>query len=287
MNFRKFFIAILLLFCFVCVCYSQVTPKFTKYSELNILAGTSCYTGDMAPYSIFTPALAKPAAGFIFKRNYNRRWNYRIGAYYGNLSGIDRINTNKFIRERNFEFSTHIAELSACMEFNFFPFEIGNPKYPATFYLFGGFGVFNFNPVTNFNGQKVELQPLTTEGQGTTVSNTKAYPLYQLCLPFGLGGKVSLGKRFALGLELGLRRLFTDYLDDVSGTYADGRILFRERSATSELVSGSIRSNGLEPGNRGRQRGFAWNNDWYSISGIYLTYKIPVKEPCHGMGKGN
>jgi hypothetical protein len=280
------YIFLFILFVFSFTSNAQVTPKFTKYSELNLLIGTSNYVGDMAPYSIFTPALAKPAAGFIYKRNYNRRWNYRLGAYYGYLTGRDRISKNRFIRERNIDFSTHVAEFSACMEFNFFPFEIGSPRFPATFYLFGGFGVFNFNPYREINGQKVELQPLTTESQGTTVSNKKAYPLYQLCMPFGIGGKVSLGKSFALGVELGLRRLFTDYLDDVSSTYADGRILFKERSATSENVSGSIRSNGLEPGNTGRQRGFSWNNDWYSISGVYLTYKIPVKETCHGMGPG-
>jgi len=257
--------------------------KFTKYSQIDLMFGTSCYSGDLSPYSIFSSQIAKPAFGLNYKYSYNRRWTYRLGAYYGSITGSDAFAENKFLLQRNLSFSTNIYEFSTGFEFNFFPFEIGSAKHLATFYLFGGLGVFNFNPYTDYNGEKVFLQPLTTEGQGTTGSAAKAYKLTQVCMPFGLGGKVSLGKNFGLSVELGLRKLFTDYLDDVSGVYADARLLFKERGSTSENLSGSVRRTSFETGNAGKQRGFSWNNDWYSISGITLTYKIPVKTYCPGM----
>lgn len=280
---RSFFLIFIFKLLFFNNSFSQSSPKFIKYSQFDLLLGTSCYSGDLSPYKIFSTDICKPSLGLMFKRNYNRRWNYRFGFYYGNLYGNDKLSNNKFQQERNLSFYSHIYEFSSCMEFNFFPFEIGSPKYIATFYLFGGIGVFNFNPYVNYNNEKVSLQPLTTEGQETSGSDTKAYKLTQPCIPFGFGGKLSLAKNLGLSIEIGLRKLFTDYLDDVSGNYADARRLFKERSATSENLSGSIRRTSFNAGNAGRQRGFSWNKDWYSISGITLTYKIPIKQRCPGM----
>jgi len=49
----------------------------------------------------------------------------------------------------------------------------------------------------------------------------KKYGLTQLSIPFGGGVKMALSDDINLRLEVGLRKLFTDYLDDVSTTYAD------------------------------------------------------------------
>jgi hypothetical protein len=103
-------------------------------------------------------------------------------------------------------------------------------------------------------------------------------------MPFGFGGKFSISKRFAIGIEWGFRKLFTDYLDDVSTTYADARLLGKERSSAAENLSGSIRRTGTNPGNTGRMRGFSWNTDWYSMAALTLSLKIPNKQKCPGYG---
>ena len=85
-------------------------------------------------------------------------------------------------------------------------------------YLFGGFSVFHFNPKADFGGSNIELQPLGTEGQG--IDGKKKYKRIQFALPIGGGIKISVGK-IGIGIEVGARRTYTDYLDDVSTKYID------------------------------------------------------------------
>ena len=60
-----------------------------------------------------------------------------------------------------------------------------------------------------------------TEGQGTTsFQNRKPYSLTQLSIPFGGGVKIGVSDDFNIIIEYGLRKTFTDYIDDVSTTYA-------------------------------------------------------------------
>jgi hypothetical protein len=42
-----------------------------------------------------------------------------------------------------------------------------------------------------------------------------------VAIPFGIGAKMNVSKKVGIGLEWGPRKTFTDYLDDVSGTYPD------------------------------------------------------------------
>ena len=50
---------------------------------------------------------------------------------------------------------------------------------------------------------------------------SERYRLTEVAIPMGLGVKYRLTERFILGLDAGLRKTFTDYLDDVSGTYVN------------------------------------------------------------------
>jgi hypothetical protein len=72
---------------------------------------------------------------------------------------------------RNLGFASSIYEVSAQFEFNFLPYTTipyssMNAKHKFSPYLMAGFGVFHFNPFAKYNGEKVFLQPLGTEGQG-------------------------------------------------------------------------------------------------------------------------
>ncbi len=85
-------------------------------------------------------------------------------------------------------------------------------------YLFGGVAVMHHNPKgENASGNIVNLQPLRTEGQSS------GYALTQFVIPFGAGARYKLNKAFDIGLELGFRKTFTDYFDDVSGNYVANR----------------------------------------------------------------
>jgi len=131
--------------------------------------------------------------------------------------------------------------------------------------------VFFYNPRTDYEGDWYDLQPLGTEGQGTTgYPDRTPYSLTQLAIPFGVGFKFSLSKNASLGIEYGIRKTFTDYLDDVSTTYADTSGLKAENTRIAMLLSD--RSGRYYP--EGYNRGDENNKDWYTFLGVTLTFKI-------------
>ena len=117
------------------------------------------------------------------------------------------------------------------------------------------------------------MQPLRTEGQASP------YKRLQPSVPMGVGIKMALGKRGCLGFEWGMRKTFTDYIDDVSGSYADPTVLASTNGTASAALSDrSIDSDPITNNNIGRQRGNSQNKDWYSFLGITLSFKFKQKE---------
>ena len=89
-------------------------------------------------------------------------------------------------------------------------------------------------------------------------------------MPFGGGLKVAVSENFNIIFEYGLRKTFTDYLDDVSMTYAG--IPSEFDNITIELADRSI--DGPQPAGEDRSLSGNTNKDWYSFSGITLSFKI-------------
>ena len=264
------------LFIVLLVVGGQVSAQsFKKYSELGLFGGVSYYMGELNPGKpFFMPSFA---GGLVFKHNYNARWAWRISALYGNVQADDSRSEVPSQIQRNLSFRSQVIEFSPMLEFNFFPYEVGNLNRPATPYIFGGFALFRFNPKAEYQGDWVALQPLGTEGQGTaSFPDRKEYSLINAAFPFGIGFKFHAG-RLALAIEWGLRKTFTDYLDDVSTTYVDPDLLYATNGVLAALIADRSVVN---PGeiNTGRQRGNPSNKDWYSFAGITLSYKLSRKE---------
>ena len=85
-------------------------------------------------------------------------------------------------------------------------------------YLFSGFSIFGYIPQGKKDGSWINLRPLNTEGQGLDNAPDK-YGFVNYGIPFGLGYKIGLNGFWRISFELSLTKTFTDYLDDVSGTY--------------------------------------------------------------------
>ena len=131
------------------------------------------------------------------------------------------------------------------------------------------------------NGEDVRLQPLGTEGQETTKYNDRQkYALTQIGIPFGVGLKFNLGNAFNIGLETGIRKTFTDYLDDVSTTYPVTGYLQRNSQGgalAEQLSNRSIKTIDGKPSilvtdGKSVARGNPDNKDWYMFSGLTVTY---------------
>lgn len=244
-------------------------------SEVGFMLGTSYYLGDLNYSNHF--GLTQPAGGIIYRYNINPRWALKMNALYGEVVGDDASDVGEN-PDRNLSFESHVLEFSAQMEHNFFRYFTGSKKSPFSPYIFAGVSVFSYNPKAEYDGEWYELQPLGTEGQGTTAyPDRKEYALTQVSFPFGIGFKWSLSRSLCLGGEWGMRKTFSDYIDDVSTTYADPDVLLAENTEIAMLLADRRVQLGLEPFEEGIQRGDSKNKDWYSFAGLFLTFKIRGK----------
>lgn len=244
-------------------------------SEVGIGLGAGYYLGELNRKGHFSYA-TKPAAGLFYRYNVNPRFSYKANLVFGTLIGDDSRTGIPASIQRNAHFKSAVNELAAEIEFNFLNYVIGNHKTYFTPFVFGGIGFFRMNPKAQAGNNWVALQPLGTEGQGTSLSGDKPYKLFQPCLPFGVGVKAWIASRIGLTVEWGWRKTFTDYIDDISKQYVDPTILAAENGQMAAYMSDTS----LTPdnvSNVGKQRGDSSDKDWYSFALITLSFKLKNK----------
>ncbi len=247
--------------------------KFEVSREFGFVGGTAYYIGDLNPYRHFGGDLSF-GGGAMYRENLNRRWSIKGQAFYGVIGASDANARDEWRQNRNLSFRNEIIEVSATVELNYKDYQIGNPQAKFSPYLFLGLGVFSHKPQAEYNGRWVELQPLGTEGQRTTAGG-EPYALSGMVLPFGVGVKLNLFSVVALSVEWGMRRTWTDYLDDVSGTYADPAVLIDENGPLSVILADpSLQVPDGRTSNAGAERGDSGRNDWYNFTTVTLSIRL-------------
>ena len=244
---------------------STKAQQFKPNTEIGILLGSSYYLGDLNTIHFNQPSAA---AGLIIRKNVDKRFTYKAEVMYLNIKSDERNSEDTIAKNRGLHFKSPIYELSGQVEFNFLPFQPENPLYTWTPYVYTGISIFHFNPqAENKNGEWVDLQELGTEGQGTTLfPDRKKYSLVQYAIAMGGGVKIAVNPSFNIVLEYGIRKTFTDYLDDVSTTYP-GDLLDMSNEA-------NFMSDPSETYQLGEQRGNPDKKDWYSFAGITLSFRL-------------
>lgn len=253
--------------------------------EFGIIGGFSNYIGDLAEGQF---AFKKGAGGIFIRANPHENFSFRANAILGSIMGDDREAEDAVRRARNLHFRSTLLEFSAIVEFNIFPFDpVGGGRSGGkgfTPYLFGGVGIFTFNPKAEYGDEMIELQPLGTEGQNTTFLNErKKYSLTQISFPVGLGIKFRLLPNVVMGLEYGRRITNTDYIDDVSLTYVDEKKLRAQNgNAAADLSNRTAPYREQGPYNiftgAGNKRGSDDKKDQYAIAGLTISYAIPLRK---------
>jgi len=252
------------------------SENFASRSSLGFSVGGSYYIGDLNKYKHFQNTHL--SGGLLYRYHVNSRLELRGGIRYGKVEGHDSNASTDIQQQRNISFNSDIFEVSAGLEFNYLNYKMGNDKFFFTPYLFLDIGVFKMDPKTEYNSEEIRLQPLGTEGQGSSLSDKKPYPLTQFVIPFGLGLKLNLGKRAAISFEYGLRKTFTDYLDDVgSGNYIPVEELAKENGNLSARLSDPSKGSSQMRGSRGNSS----TKDWYSIFGVSFTFTLGNPSTCY------
>ena len=258
--------------------FSLITKaqEFKPNTEIGFLLGTSYYLGDLNT-SHFNQSSA--AAGLIIRKNIDRRFTYKAELMYLNLKSDERESDDTIAYNRGLHFRSPVYELSGQLEFNFLPYQPGNPLYTWTPFIYTGVSLFYYNPqAENTNGEWVNLQELGTEGQGTQdYPERDKYSLIQFSIPMGGGFKIAVNKSFNIILEYGIRKTFTDYLDDVSTIFVGGVSPITGNTYPIEMQTTGAQEMSDPRGThaKGDQRGNPNNKkDWYSFAGITLSFTL-------------
>jgi len=245
--------------------------------EFGIAAGAAHYFGDINT----TADLNRPkmALGLMFRKQFGDYVALRVQGTYAQLGYSDTYSDNEAQRIRNLSFNSNVFELALLGDFNFFRFIPGDKEYRFTPYASLGMGFFTFDPYAYLNNEKYFLRQLGTEGQGSAVyPDRKAYSNMAFVFPLGFGVKYNLTPRTNLTFELMHRFTNTDYLDDVSGTYA-GSDAFPllpngDPSPAMLLQDRSYELSTVPIGIAGRQRGISTRKDQYITAMVGITINL-------------
>ncbi|MEY3367725.1 MAG: hypothetical protein RI973_880 [Bacteroidota bacterium] len=256
--------------------------KAQKNLDFGIFFGVSHYMGDLHRSHVEVLELNE-AKGLFCRYNLNKTFSLRFHFMQGLLTGKDsNYPTLETARLRNLSFRSTVYEAGFQWELQFMNFGIYNvhasrrlTAYRASSYLLLGLSGFYFNPRASYNGTWYDLQPLGTEGQGMEGYSDR-YNRYQLAIPLGFGFKIRPGKWSTLGFEVGFRHTFTDYLDDVSGSYPDLQRLTEHNPLAAAL---SYRTQEIAPGSSravpsGMPRGSDKSPDKYVFAGMTLSISL-------------
>ncbi|WP_051295813.1 DUF6089 family protein [Eisenibacter elegans] len=188
------------------------------YVTGGVSIGAMNYFGDV--YS--TVAHTRPGLSAFVSRKLSAHWHTRLELLWGRLLADDAAaDPNTAFYARNLHFRNDVKELSLVGVYEIFPsYGRYDQRRAVRPYVFGGIALIHHNPKARIEGEWVELQPLRTEGQGQP-GYAQPYSKVLLALPLGGGLTFSLGDRFDLSIETGLRFVQSDYIDDVGGRYAD------------------------------------------------------------------
>ncbi|MCS6905919.1 MAG: outer membrane beta-barrel protein [Bacteroidia bacterium] len=261
------------------------------YWSVGLGVGGTLYSGDLG----FSVA---PAFGFNVNYHFHPHWLARFSYTQGWYGGTFEF--GKGSQAQEIKIRSAIADFSGQIVYELFAVE-GLYKYRPlwTPYFFTGLSVFTFNPkgqaaeawtaegsptksLFSGPGEWVALKPLGTEGQ-YLLDPDREYPepyrLTQFSIPFGAGVRYRLNKRMDFRFEVGMRKTFTGYLDDINGNYAPYDLIFQQMGPKAALFAdprrvASARERTLE------RRASNTGDDWYGFFLFSLSYILDSGDRC-------
>jgi opacity protein-like surface antigen len=269
------------------ICFLLLISELSEAQRwhVNLMGGVSNYSGDLQSKA-YTFDQSAFAFGFGAQYDITRNFSAISNISFMKVGASDQYNSANLVF-RNLSFQTNIIEWNLLGEYTFVDLTV--KKFSP--FVFAGIAVFHYDPFAfDTTGQKVYLKPLSTEGEGLPeYPGQKPYSLTQFAIPFGGGIKFRVSENVILAFEIGFRKTFTDYLDDVSSFYVDKTILQNERGPLA--VEMAYRANELKGGNQnypvaGTSRGGPKYMDWYYYTGFRVSIAlVSRKDGYYGRGR--
>lgn len=257
--------------------------------DYGVTVGVSNYLGDIGGKEktrrdfVADMKMAKTRwnVGGFARYKVHQKVSVKLALDYLRIEGDDKLSSNPARNARNLNFRNDMFDLAVTGQVFFYEDnDLGNTyRYKNGFraYFFAGVGAYYSNPKANLNGEWVKLRPLQTEG--------RAYSPIGINIPAGVGFYFTVHKKHRIGYELNYRTTFTDYLDDVSGNYADPSNMSPEGAALSNRT-GEV--SGLDPAfaknfgydatsSTGNKRGDKTHKDGYMTMSLSYSYVLRGK----------
>lgn len=253
----------------------QSIESYVHQGEYGFSVGLGHYFGDLnTSMRINRP---KFSGGLFFRKQLSNYIGVKVAANYAQLGYSDSYSSNVAENQRNLSFNTSVWEMSVSGDFNFFKFIPGFEQYSYTPYVSLGVGVFSFDPYAFMAGEKYLLRPLGTEGQGSSLyPERKPYSPIAMSIPISVGVKYSLSENVNVFGEIAYRFTNTDYLDDVSTSYAPDAFPALPDGSPSPAFLLQDRSYvlGSSIGIKGRQRGNSLQKDAFVTIHVGMSFNI-------------
>jgi hypothetical protein len=257
-----------LLICIIC-CIS--TPARAQHFEMGVMLGGSNYWGDLAA----SPVIGETNAAFggFARINLSSSFAFTANLINARISGND--NNFDHQRIRNLNFTTDLTEFSGIVEFNFKKFGVDVNEKRHTPYVFLGLAFTQYIPTATYNNNRIELRNIRTE--------EVQYGLFTVAIPMGIGYKWQFAKHAALNWNIGFRRSYSDYLDDVSGVYPDNFAEIQRKKGFNIATAtdpSAANNRGIPISERGYRRGNPDFTDWYVVSTVSISWRFYKKLKC-------
>lgn len=190
--------------------------------DVGVVGGVGTYIGDLTNVNL--QKSINPAYGGFVRFNFNPRYGLRFNVLNGTIGAEGKLDQDPL------SFNKNVLDVSMSLEWNYFKYIVGDKETRWTTFLFGGIGV-----------QTYKYNIGITDGSEITPT-----------IPFGMGFKFNLSKRWGIGLEGGLRKSFSDKLDNL-----DDPLSYTDSEGVQIKYTDQFH-----------------NNDWTAYVGIHLVYKL-------------
>jgi len=273
----------------------------TMRKEYGVSLGASNFLGDLGGRDAigtnflkdWEVSMTRFAAQAYYSYYLNQSTTIKSNMVFAMVAGDDKLTREPFRSNRNLNFKSNIFEFNTSIQWLFLKERMGN-KYGLRnikhrkigvrsnaigMYLTAGIGFFYFNPKGNYQGRWLELHALHTEGQGLE-GGPKQYKRFNVAIPVGIGFRKSLNRQSGIYMEFTQHYTFTDYIDDVSGSYYDNVTLSQNFGPVAAYMAdpnlGNFVNNNGESyvTANGEQRGDNTDKDNFMMLTIGYYYKV-------------